>query len=1829
MKSKPISPPTALPITRFIIFFLLALCACTAPALGQGRGLQRPSGESSVSENPQPVNTFSPTGAAGALALSASSNNGTEINGGAEPTETPSKTLETPSKPVETPSKSADSTSEPATADAPQKPSSAQSMPSTDVTIAPPDCERTITANVVAFDQVYTYNRFGAFNPGGMIYALKRDVVPIKEGTEISPGNVQLRPDKRPRPITLRANEGDCLEVTFTNMLTPTPDEVEQKEFTNQPDMQPVTKFPVRLRKNDTTTTRTASIHVNGLDYVKGPNNDDGAYVGNNDSSLAGVGESRTYVWYAKKTGQYLIFSMGAPWGNEGDNGQGGLGLFGSINVEPKGARWYRSQVTAKDLYYAMKKKEDGVTPITNDNGTPRIDYDRPYPAGHPHAGEPVLNMLQGNEIIYTDLNALIVGFEENCEKAPPSGTCGRDFREFTVVFHDELKAVQAFSQEDREGNPHSPLDAEIFHGVRDGFAINYGSSSLGAIVIANRLKFGPSSECEDCKFEEFFLESWVNGDPALVIKRDEKGIPHALFPDDPSNVHHSYINDPVRFRNVHIGKETHVFHLHAHQWLQSPRFEDSTYLDSQTISPGASYTYEINYGGSGNRNQTPGDAIFHCHLYPHFAQGMWELWRNHDVFESGTDDRNLPDAELGSTPNPAIVPLPGLGLPPMPTKKFMGYPFYIAAEAGKRPPQPPLDFALNNAGKPMDGGLPRHIILDAKILDGKAGIVQEHPALLNDPVASRVLNTYVPDPDLDLGFTTESPLTAFARSLVRANIEVLPFDGTDPEKVAMTFHEGCLNQPCNKYYPTFTSEGNPARFEVNGLPRQSGAPYADPCPPGQITGTRPYAAAYIQFDMTVNRQKWHDRQARILTLENDAIATRDGQRPAEPLFFRANSGECVVFRATNLIPNNLNLDDFQIFTPTDIMGEHIHLVKFDVTSSDGAGNGWNYEDGTFSPGEVQERIKANNLYQQENGGTQFFTLQTNPKFGEGPDLDGNKVGDYKGAQTTVQRWWADPLLNTAGKDRTLRTVFTHDHFGPSSHQHHGFYGALVVEKANTKWTALNGARLGGGSDGGPTSFAANIIDRDLSDGDQSFREFNLAFADFAIVYRPDLTPVNPPGRKEAPLPIAIEPTKNPLPEAISAADPGTQLLNYRNEPIPLRITKPNSTEQYPVDDPRGDLANAFSSRVHGDPYTPILPAYERDQTVIRLIQGAQEEQHVFNLHGYKWFFEPGTPEGSNTANNSGYRNGQQIGISEHFEFYLNQPPAEDPAPDMLSGGTATRQTIARRRFSDHLYSSAATDNLWDGQWGILRVFAGAQRDPSRDKLAEDGTAELAVPDPSDPTGETQTTLARLPNNPAPPPEDGTVTTTASAEAKPSPVTQPVCTDVNRKYDVTAILARDIVPGGQVTYNSRARIFDPNAILFVENNNLDALKSGDMQPEPLILRANSGECIAVTLKSNLPAELPENDSWNEMPMIVNGFNFNQARTSNRVALHSQLVAVNTFLDDGANVGFNPDSTVGPGETHTYTWYAGDRFVDHDGSVTMTPVEFGATGLRDMGDSIKHASHGAIGALIIEPLNSEWRTDGKTFASANIYDPAAGKNPFREFVVLYQTDLSLQYRPPRWLGPSRPLPNIALTDDSEETGMKAFNYRTEPLWSRLGVDITTPPIGGAGHPGPSVNDFDLTNILSSVADNPGCRGSCGDPETPLFEAQAGQQVRFRVLDVAGHPRQHGFTIFGHHWNFEPYLNESRVQGFNPRTFETGSVSGIGPTRHVNILTQAGGLFNQPGDYLYRSQESFSFSYGGLWGIFRVNPAPPRPCGAGDLWCPPPSILEATPTAGPKQ
>ncbi|MBL8052488.1 MAG: hypothetical protein JNK03_03895 [Nitrospira sp.] len=2042
-----------------------------------------------------------------------------------------------------------------------------QHRPPFSQTVVKPTCERVITADVVALEQVYYYNRFGSFNPAGVMYALRRDVIlqdevlqesedrtevlnedldahsddheihiPLKpqsgldvmvikdkKGNEKKvalAGHVKLRSDKRPRPLVLRANEGDCLQVTFTNLLSPTVDEHESMIDPERRLTHPE-KLVIALADSDEPATRHASMYVNGLSLVDSIDSQ-GANVGRNPSSLAAPGETKTYTWYAKQEGTYFFYSMGAPAGGEGDGGQVGLGLFGAVNVQPKGAKSYRSQVTHDELDVATTKK-------TPTYGQPVINYEAVHKVAErtdikdePRRVYPILNMLRQTgrlkeigrdkdgkpmcrvgtlvnnndelpwdgkgqpiclvptvqtydvesqeggprcsvgdlvneedqkpwdkkskpiciipvyEIVHSDLNAVIdIDRENGCERMGEGNACGKPYREFTVIFHDEVTAVQAFDDIREENSPLSSL--------RDGMGINYGASGLGAMVVANKKQIGPAQDCAECKLEEFFLTSWVNGDPAMVVgyeKRDGKLIQvgettikgrdgklekrplykmKAKYPDDPSNVHHSYLGDPVRFRNMHAGpKETHVFHLHAHQWVEDKHDPFSHYLDSQTISPGTAFSYEVHYGGSGNRNLGPGDSIFHCHLYPHFAQGMWELWRTHDVFEDGS--RRLKDYDIKEgTPIPAVVPLPRTAMAPMPTKEFPGYPFYMAGEIGHRPPQPPLDLE----GADDAGTLRRHIITDATVRD-KADAhgpkeMREEPLLpgadlYNDgrkhsaKIARRVWSQNS-DPDL----------ISLARELEKATVKTIPNKGDVHEQAAMKFHAGTLDltahgqahgpgelgwthTPYNWEAPGYSSclpdgtcddkDGARVLFSVNGggnigqFPPSTtvgqpgdgvpGAPFSNPCPKQWVdengsvgtVETRRYRAVYIQMDMTVNKSGWHDPQARFPVLEEDLKQTLDGDRPTEPLFFRAQSGECVEFYATNLIPSNLNLDDFQVYSPTDVIGQHIHLVKFDVTSSDGSGNGWNYEDGTLAADEVRERIVANNLYQISIGGDQIFLPRTHRIFKDGPlkgdprgQCDdqlpaGNQLRDPKawrnwakvanekhpwcGAQTTIQRWWADPILNGKPgekhtKDRTMRTVFTHDHFGPSSHQHHGFYAALVIEPTNSKWYFPDGRLMGGTDkegnptvvrnrhDGGPTSYAANIIVRTRGkacvtpekdgavcsealdskgtiDDKRSGREFNLAFADFAIVYDKENQPINPPSQIEGGLANPVLPGRIPMPEGISTKDPGTQLINYRNEPIPLRIgtrdKEKNQFVQLPTakepplseverrtpckeltdkkrewceEKERGDLANVFSSNVHreqdkqkelfeycknkkgqlppekkclftesydrgrheGDPATPLLRAYEGDHVQIRLIQGAQEEQHIFALHGAKWLAQPDSP-------NTGYVDSQHIGISEHFEF--NDRVIEFmPAPNSSNGLPQV----------DHLYMSNATDNLWDGQWGLMRVYSRKETVPQlarlpgntekthdvlasafiKEELAEALDSEsLEV---SDENGVEQQRSAQ-----------------DALEAFCESEKQRTKTSI-REYQVEARLAKDLLPAKKLVYNKLFGIADPEAILFVQASDVPKFESDpERRPEPLILRARAGQCIRVKLTNMINSEhyqdgkdYPKTWSFNMVPPITPGLHFNQVRSSHRVGLHPQLVDYNLQKSDGARVGLNDDSTVGPGESTTYLWYAGEIVSVGEGrknKIEGRPHEFGAIPLQDMGDVIKHASHGAIGALIIEPQCSWWdEKDDQNRAEVTVTywkpEPMSGrhgkylkkqvcpldttvmskvKNPkkwskgedidkmpevnsgalyrFKEMVLLYQDNLSLQQY-------GQPMPNLRNGDDSEDSGQKAFNYRTEPLWARLGASAADEP--------ETMNHFDWSDVLSSRVSHFRCNanlasGKYCDPETPIFTAKAGEQLRFRVVHPGGHPRQHGFTVFGHDWSLSPWVDNSRAMGWNQySSTRVGSTGGIGPGRAINIMASAGGDCEVHGDYLYRTQEGFMFG-GGLWGIFRVEPAP---------------------------
>ncbi|NMG75650.1 manganese-oxidizing multicopper oxidase MnxG [Aromatoleum diolicum] len=1870
-------------------------------------------------------------------------------------------------------------------------------------------CSRTLVANVVAIDQPLMFNRLGAQNVNGMMFALEDDVVyhddatnkdtPLTLGGAATPGKVQLRADKRPRPLVLRIAAGECLTVNLKNLLTATAN--------------PRNATPPEMHIDDQVADRNVGFLVQGLQAVNSIA-DISDNTGKNPSALVAPGGSRTYTLYGEREGAFAVHSYGATFGADGTAGNVANGLFGQVVVLPKGGRAYRNAVTEEEMRLATIGRTAAGQPIVN--------YAAVYPATEPwktegKSGAPILSMVNGTRIVHSDGDAVVLGpnangsfpattypLESMGKRNPPYPNRLEPFRDFASVWHDEVATAQAFP-----GFYNDPVFGYVLQATRDAFMINYGSGGIGSEIIANRLGVGPMHDCLSCAYEEFFLTAYVVGDAAQLVDIPANvglealkpgQVPPAgttgikatkpLYPADPANVHHSYIGDFVKMRNTHVGQEQHVFHLHNHQWLFNPNDDNSNYLDAQGIGPGSSYTYEMVNGGSGNRNRSPGDAIYHCHFYPHFAQGMWYMWRIHDTFEEGTKlavsgngyhaapfalrdgspaagARALPDGELVvGAPIPAIVPLPGKAMPPMPGKasvvakvmdnnvvagskvlvdrsaanknadgtlKNPGYPFFVAgieSTMGQRPPTPPLDMltpeqaqALRGSGNALwaglepaqaggwDGGLPRHA-LEGILAGGSAAV-------------------------------TTSPVD-FLKHLTAAKPVYFPEEGTDVEQAAMAFHSKTSHASWS-VLPNGTSV-TAANFRTNGAKPSVAAPFAEPCvddtqkqltstagagtwnsgssmtamwtgkaSPFNATTPRVYKGANIQFDAVLNKAGYHFPQQRIIALWEDVMPVIDKLQPPEPLVMRMNTFDCTMYHHTNLVPEFYELDDYQVRTPTDIIGQHIHLPKWDLSTTDGAANGWNYEDGTLAPGAVVERIHAIRHFNH-------CTEPTDPRDGTGvcpvpkahPYFGQFNRPDWMGARTTQQRWFADPLLNQYDIDRGLGNIFTHDHYGPSTHQQVGLYATVLTQPAGSTWYhGETGTPLYTRADGGPTSWQAVINSGDF-DGDKvddSYREFYLEFTDFQHAYEagvyvgagpdgiPDATAyptstesfryaINPPAKKTT-LPIFPDMQRivaggekagcpvRPCPQAISADDPGMFVVNYRNEPVALRIydpakTGPDGKPGMQADGLGGDLAYALQTRtdrkipafnlapsaitqatgptggvtkfpphinkagdVAGDPFTPMLRTYAGDITRIRVQAGGQEEAHSVSIHGVKWL-QGGSSFGA--AGNSGWRNGQMVGISEQFSFGVPVAMYADPA----------------RTQADYLYAiNSSIEGYWNGAWGVMRNYSELRDDlfPVPNNPKPVGVANAADFNGICPKNYVDPKLGSL------------------------PVTQ-------RNFNVVVALANDILPnpynltigmpgsdgqhvggplkanGGTLVYNQRATsipaatvidevtgetmtigghagpLHDPTAAMYVRAEDLDPttgkLKAG-VPVEPIVLRAAAGDCVNVTLENRLPAVMPDLPSPNLMSPVVirdrfstvgtTSFNNNLMRPSSHAGFHTQLVTFDVTKSDGTNVGINPVQTVAPRAgttgsypTTSYQYYVGDLARAYSAqtstlkmstdTVTAVGVEFGGVNIMPA-DKIKQTQKGLNGALVALPPGSTWVEDANMRAAATVTKITKPELPtYRDFALQWAKGLNM-----RWAD-GQPVENIAaegpmVHEDPEDNSAMAVNYKVEPLWYRF-AKAPDAPFGhanGAGFAAVPNANMAYSNALVG-----------GDPVTPVLTVNRGMPFRIHVVQSSGGSRGGTFGLHGHVWQRDPYRSHnSDASGYPARKFGVGSTrilfnplgmfmggqESILPASHFTFnMASAGGGNGVVGDYLYRDFESLG-NLGGRWGIVRVQ------------------------------
>lgn len=173
---------------------------------------------------------------------------------------------------------------------------------------------------VVAVQKKLIYNKYGDHDPDGLVF------VPLEDVDNVLAGKCM------PKPLILRANAGDWIEVILHNAWDPE---------------HPIPYFSYPTVPLDMEYVPSMRVSLNPQFLQYDPVCDSGINVGYNEmEQTVGVGESKRYLWHAdKEYGACLIQSFGDMRNHRYH------GLFGAVIVEPPGAEWYRNFTRKKDSF--------------------------------------------------------------------------------------------------------------------------------------------------------------------------------------------------------------------------------------------------------------------------------------------------------------------------------------------------------------------------------------------------------------------------------------------------------------------------------------------------------------------------------------------------------------------------------------------------------------------------------------------------------------------------------------------------------------------------------------------------------------------------------------------------------------------------------------------------------------------------------------------------------------------------------------------------------------------------------------------------------------------------------------------------------------------------------------------------------------------------------------------------------------------------------------------------------------------------------------------------------------------------------------------------------------------------------------------------------------------------------------------------------------------------------------------------------------------------------------------------------------------------------------
>jgi FtsP/CotA-like multicopper oxidase with cupredoxin domain len=860
------------------------------------------------------------------------------------------------------------------------------------------------------------------------------------------------------------------------------------------------------------------------------------------------------------------------------------------------------------------------------------------------------------------------------------------------------------------------------------------------------------------------------------------------------------------------------------------------------------------------------------------------------------------------------------------------------------------------------------------------------------------------------------------------------------------------------------------------------------------------------------------DPKGTVYTLNEDKDKVlsdaRNGVKSPDPLAIRSNVGDCVAITLTN------EMDPLQ----QPKVNMHTHFVQFDPQSSDGVITGLSFEQSVY-PNALESRtvttatavgvtqVNVTNTTNLRPGifiavGSGKASIEVRKITAVTPTritLDqglgqAHAVGEPVSVEFTKYRWYSDVDSGT---------VFWHDHVNGIESWAHGLFGAHVIEpRGSTYHDPKTGAQVRSGTivdihttgsvgTGVTTSFREYMIW--LGNGRRGRAE--VTTGDPVALGRTDRNPgqeceESSINLRAAPIGERTPPgTNTQQRQEFNGGPPCRNAISRVNDPTAANTVAATVTTVDPY---------VFSSVKYGDPRTPLLRAYAGDPVVVRTI-GLSERVEALRFQGHRFKRERFNVDGELV-------DAATTGISERFDYVM----------DGGAGGPA-------KMAGDYLYYSTRNFAFESGGWGIFRVHDRLQSDlqPLPGQTAPPTGTGFPILRPA--TGNTQTTPGP---NPPPSTQAGVVSSTASPCAAGAPV---------RAYDVSVF-------NQPLPTAPRA---DMAGVIYSLTSDMAAIKAGSKRAEPLVLRANQGDCVQVTLRDQIASGT-----------MVGG---------TRAGFDLGKLLYNPQTSAGTAVGLNPDTTVAAGQSMMLQ-FAADKLL-------------GTSIFQNLG-SVASTRHGAYGQLVVEPTGSTWSdsANGAPLTATRTASQAiirASSGNFREFnITMGVTDQqyarsTVDYQDVvAGAGVDSLFPDFNKPVGSAPA-FSNVNYSTAPLTTRLGLNQTPPnpnaPFGQA---------FSSSRF--------------GDPATPIFRAFAGDPIVFR-LGIGASDQFNTFSVSGHVFPQDPNMwnggSDQRSQLLSARSLTAGE------TAEIELVGGAGGTIRADGDYLYGDARQ-PFTEAGVWGILRV-------------------------------